>query len=201
MISMQPELPPAQDLLPGRPKPAPRRRGVHIPNLLSWIVGAVVLVVFIGILIPVNSGCGIKSPQTKALAQAKQIGLALRLFASDHDGVYPQQGVPVALGTAPTNANTAFACVFPTYVQSESIFANPLSAYQTRPPDNVIDDPYTGTPIKTLEPGENVYSYVMGLTDGDNPGFPLVADGADGTGHYVTDQKRAGVCGRGRKPS
>ena len=63
---------------------------------------------------------------------------------------------------APADSNTAFACLFPIYTQSESLFANKYSAYQTRVPDNVIDPPYTVSPVKTLEPGENVYGYVMG---------------------------------------
>ena len=33
----------------------------------------------------------IKGSQTKALAQCKQIGLALKLFAGDNDGGLPQE--------------------------------------------------------------------------------------------------------------
>ena len=82
--------------------------------------------------------------------------------------------------------------LFPTYTQSETIFGNPLSNYQTRTPDNVIDDAFTGSPIKPLEPGENVYSYVMGLDDSFDPTIPLVVDGTDGTGHYVAALARHG---------
>ena len=86
---------------------------------------------------------------------------------------------------APQNSNQAFACLFPIYTTSEPIFGNKLSAYQTgKGPDNVIDNPYTGHPVETLRPGENVYGYVMGLTDNANPNAPLVVDGTDGSGHY-----------------
>ena len=180
-------------------KAAPRRGRVHIPNLLSWIVGAFIALTLIGILFPVsNHGC-IKGAQTKALAQAKQIGLALKLYAGDNNGVYPRQGVPPEMRDAPANSNQAFACLFPTYTQSEALFANKASAYQTRQPDEVIDNPYTGKPVKTLEPGENVYGYVMGLTEQDNPESPLVVDGTDGTGHYVTDPKKRGGVWKGQR--
>ncbi len=48
----------------------------------------------------------------------------------------------------------------------------------------MIDPLYTGVPKETLQPGENVYAYVMGLTDADDPRTPLVVDGTDGAGFY-----------------
>ena len=177
---------------------ASRRGRIHIPHLLSWSVGAVVCLMFVGILIPATSSPCLKSPQTKALAQAKQIGLALKLYASDHNGAYPTQGNPPEMRDAPNKSNQAFACLFPIYTQSEAIFGVKDSAYQTRVPDNVIDRPYTGHPVKTLEPGENVYGYIMGLTEQADPQSPLVVDGTDGTGHYVTDPKKRGGVWKGK---
>ena len=134
------------------------------------------------------------------MAQAKQVGLALRLFAGDNDGRYPGQGVPVEMKAAPRNANQAFACLFPTYTTAETIFGNKLSAYQTgKGPDNVIDSPYTGHPVETLRPGENVYGYLLGLTDNSQPDAPLVLDGGDGSGHYnKTPGVRGGTWKEGR---
>lgn len=133
--------------------------------------------------------------QTMSLAYAKQIGLALKLFAGDHDGKYPGQGVPVEMAKAPATSNAAFASLFPTYTTSERIFGNSLSAYQTHPPDDVIDPgEYTGKPVKTLEPGENAYAYVAGLTEKSDPNAPIVLDGTDGTGFYnSTPAVRGGV--------
>ena len=138
--------------------------------------------------------------QTKSLDQAKQVGLALKLFADDHNGHYPVQGYPGEMKDAPRNSNQAFACLLPTYTDSEKLFGNRLSAYQTGTgPDNVIDNPYTGYPVETLRPGENVYGYVMGLTDGSGPNSLLVVDGSDGTGHYNTDEQRRGGTWKGTK--
>lgn len=85
-------------------------------------------------------------------------------------------------------------------MNSETIFGNETSAYQTRPPDNIIDNPYTGSPRHTLQPGENVYGYVMGLTESSRPVLPLVVEGTDGSRHYNTvPTRRGGVWGRTRR--
>ena len=185
-------------LLPD-PTPFPSKviqpaKRMHFPNLFGWCFAGFAAFVLVGIVLPVFNSVSVKGPQTKALAQAKQVGLALKLYAGDHNGKYPRAGVDPLMKTDPADANTAFAVLFPEYTQSETIFGNKLSAYQTVVPDNVIDTPYTGSPKETLQPGENVYGYVIGLTEGDDPSLPLVADGTDGTGHYQTDPaKRGGV--------
>ena len=160
------------------------------------MVGAVVLAALVGVSVPAFSETAARAARTRSLARAKQIGLALKLFAGDNDGTYPCDGTPELL-QKPTTSNATFAALFPTYVTSEEIFGDELSAYQTHKPDNVIDNPYTGHPVKTLEPGENVYAYLMGLTDASDPRFPLVFDGTDGTGYYTADEKARGGVGGG----
>lgn len=180
------DVPPKQAVKPSKRRPVPGLFGCLFAALAVFVLGVLIL--------PCSGGVQVKGAQTKALAQARQIALALKLFASDNDGNYPRLGIPALMGRNPEDSNAAFACLFPTYTQCETIFANKLSAYQTTTPDNVIDVPYTGTPRETLQPGENVYSYVMGLTDADDPKTPLIADGTDGTGHYRrTPAMRGGV--------
>ena len=196
---MNSELPPDDEPASEPAKTAPRAKRIHFPNVGGCLLVGFVGLVLAGICLPVGSRVGQRGVQTKALAQAKQIGLALKLFAADHGDVYPTQGVPTEMRDAPANSNQAFACLFPTYVQSETIFGIQSSAYQTRVPDNVFDQPYTGQPVKTLEPGENAYSYVAGLTDKAGADMPLVVDGTDGTGHYVTDLKKRGGVWKGER--
>lgn len=190
---MNPEPPASQTPPPDHPAPLAKRR--HIPNLSSILFGLFVVFVLAALMMPGADRTSRMGSQTKAFAQSKQIGLALKLFAGDHDGQYPTRGVPVEMTTAPTTSNAAFAPLLPTYTTSERLFGNPLSAYQTRPPDDVIDTSYTGKPVKTLEPGENVYAYVAGLTDASSPNAPLVLDGTDGTGLYYNSTRaiRGGV--------
>ncbi len=154
-------------------------------TLIELLVVITIIGILAGIALPVFNSVQTKGAQTKALAQAKQIGLALKVCASDNEGVYPKANVPTGL-VAPTNSNMAFFALFPSYTQSEKIFGNKASAYQAGTgPDDVIDA--AGAPqSKTLAAGENVYGYMMGLTDSSTPSAPLVFDGtAGGTGDTV----------------
>ena len=90
-------------------------------TLIELLVVITIIGILAGIALPVFNSVQVRGSQTKALAQAKQIGLALKLFAGDNDGVYPKSGVPTLL-TAVTTSNDAFAALFPTYTTSESIF-------------------------------------------------------------------------------
>ncbi len=126
--------------------------------------------------------------------QAKQIALALKIYASDHDGVYPSDSD--GYGNKIQTSNDAFRNLFPAYLTSETLFGNPLSAYQTAPSDNLIKPPN-----EILRPGENVYSYVTGADDGKPTNTPLVVDGTDGTGRglYVSDPKARGGVWKGAR--
>ena len=168
-------------------------------TLIELLVVITIIGILAGIALPVFNSVQVRGSQTKGLAQAKQIGLALKLFAGDNDGVYPKEGVPTALANA-TYANQAFAPLFPTYTTSEAIFGNKLSAYQTSTPDNIIDQTYTGNPVNTLKKGENVYGYMKGLSDASNPASALVFDGpADVQGDYTTAQSKPGGVWSGTK--
>ena len=177
--------------------PAARPPGRHLPWASVFRCTFVVFVVLVlaGIFLPVFNTTAVKGCQTKSLAQAKQIGLALRLYAGDHDGVYPT-GTNPETGEPIRTANDAFRVLLPTYTQSEALFGNKLSAYQSAAgPDNVIGSG------RTLQPGENVYSYVAGLNDANNPNAPLLVDGTDGTGRgtFSTDQHARGGAWKGTK--
>ena len=198
---MHPE-PPTQEKKRPRPlNPAipTRARTWHVPNLFGCSFVLLAVFTLSGVSLPFQHNVQERGQQTKALAEAKQVALALRLFAEDHDGVYPQQGTPAEMQTVPADSNEAFACLFPAYCASERIFANRSSTYQYRIPDDEFDERYTGRPVKTLEPGENAFGYIMGLTSTDDATLPLVVDGTDGTGHYVTNPTKRGGVWKGRK--
>ena len=176
-------------------------------TLIELLVVITIIAILAGIALPVFSSVQIKGAQTKALSNAKQIALALRLYASDNNGIYPSyqlsNGVP---GSAVVNdSNTAFAQLFPTYVQTEDIFWLTKSAWCSaypNGPDDQIDNPPLDTPVKTLEAGENEWAYVIGLNDSSNPAVPLIADGfvtgGDKGGHnYTVDQTVKGGVWKG----
>ena len=154
-------------------------------TLIELLVVITIIGILAGIALPVFNSVQIKGSQTKALAQAKQVGLALKLFAGDNDGAYPAKGTPTALTNEPATANAAFAPLFPQYLTSETIFANKLVA-GSKTPDNAYDANYTGSPQKTLAQGENVYGYMTNLTDASYASAPLIFDSpASTTGTYT----------------
>lgn len=176
------------------------RNGIHGRRAGMTLVELLVVVAILAVLVLLfqpytGPRVGTKGLQTKALYNAKQVGLALRLYAGDHNGLYPSQTLS---GGKPTSAlvpdsNTAFAQLFPTYVQSESIFWVPQSAWcNPNPPDEVTDPDGTDIPFKTLARGENEWAYVLNITDTSNPAVPLLASGfADPVRHTYTTNAHA----------
>ncbi len=169
-------------------------------TLIELLVVITIIAILASIALPVFNGVTERANQTKDLSNAKQIGLALKLFATDNNGAFPSRvpaadysaAAPLAAGAV---SNDAFWWLFPNYLQTEDIFAVAGSAYTPTNPDNTIDAPGAGSRNLTLAAGQNSYAYVAGLTDTTNPSFPLLADGFDpGTVNYVVNKSlRGGV--------
>ena len=172
-------------------------------TLIELLVVITIIGILAGIALPVFNTVQLKGAQTKVLAQAKQVGLALKLYAGDNSGSYPvyQAGSASVSNGAGTpggtnSSNQDFFPLFPTYTQSESIFANKYSYYNTKVPDNVLDaaPAYTWSGTGTLATGENSFAYMEGLTDSFNPASPIVFDApnAAATAQYITTPNTAG---------
>ncbi len=177
-------------------------------TLIELLVVITIIGILAGIALPVFNSVQIKGSQTKALAQAKQIGLALKLFAGDNDGTYPTQGVPAASGASPamgaiTSSNQAFSALFPTYLTNETIFWNKLaSGYAAvTAPNNVLDPAGTYTNGQTLSAGECAYAYMDHLNDTMNSSYPIVFDAttANGAYNYSADKTAKGGTWGGTK--
>ena len=177
-------------------------------TLIELLVVITIIGILASVALPVFNSVQVKGQQTKSLAQAKQIGLALKICSGDNDGVYPKNGVPATITGTPTSSNQAFFALFPTYTTSEKIFGNKLAVgYQTGAgPDDRIDTGATATypGTETLKTGENVYGYMMGLTDASSPSCPIVFDGTatqtgDTTGAYSLTQTAKGGVWSGTK--
>ena len=165
-------------------------------TLIELLVVITIIGILAGIALPVFNTVQVKGSQTKSLAQAKQIGLALKLFAGDNDGSYPKKDLPTGLNPNANDANSCFAALFPTYTQSETIFGNKLVTGAITPDNSLDPAPQTYPSNKTLATGENVYAYVAGLNDASNPASPIIADGfyQPATGLYAKAGK-GGVWG------
>lgn len=156
-------------------------------TLIELLVVITIIAILASIALPVFNGVTERANQTKDLSNAKQIGLALKLFAGDNDGKFP---------VAAANANTAFAQLIPTYVTTEKVFYLAKSPWTPAPPDEVATSSTT-----TLASGENNFAYVNNLTDTSNPNFPLIADGFSSStvGTYATDETAKGGVWKGKK--
>jgi prepilin-type N-terminal cleavage/methylation domain-containing protein len=171
------------------------RRGFTLIELLVVITIIAILASF---ALPAYTTVQERANQTKDLSNAKQIGLALKQFASDNNGSFPSK-IPgadysAAADLAGTNvANDAFWWLFPNYLQSEDIFTVSGSKWTPANPDNKIDGASATSRVETLKLGENSYAYITQLTDTSNPAFPVVADGFGTTiPNYDTSKSNKG---------
>jgi len=171
-------------------------------TLIELLVVITIIGILASIALPVYSSIQIRGNQVKALSQAKQIGLALRLFSGDNDGNYPQSytgdtasGYTYDFATAPTSSNVALRQLIPDYVNQEKIFYVPKSGWTLNSPDELMD-----TEANKLKAGENHWAYVALLNDTSNPNFPLIADGFSTTvGTYTDDPAAKGGVWEGKK--
>lgn len=172
-------------------------------TLVELLVVVVIIAVLASIALPVFNRVQLKGQQTKALSNARQIVMALKLYASDHNGCFPSYTLSNGQPTTTTvaDSNTAFAQLFPAYLTDEEIFWVPTSAFcSPTPPDGVIDNPPQDTPVNTLKAGENAWAYVLSLYDTSDPALPVIAPGfSDAGSHtYTTNQAQPGGLWNGR---
>jgi prepilin-type N-terminal cleavage/methylation domain-containing protein len=177
-------------------------------TLIELLVVIAIIAILASIALPVFSSVQERGKQTKDLSNGKQIALALKQFALDNNGEFPNRtygtGTPASdygsatLLTGASTSNDAFRWLLPTYLTSEDIFVVPGSKWCPGD-DNVLDAAYgtVATP-GTLAAGECGYAYVAALNDTSNPQFPLLADGfsAATIPDYVADKAiKGGVWG------
>ncbi len=174
-------------------------------TLIELLVVITIIAILASIALPVFNGVTERANQTKDLSNAKQIGLAAKLFAADNNGAFPSKapGADYATATALATggvSNDAFWWLFPNYLTTEDIFVVNGSAWGTGD-DNKIDPAGSASRTETLKTGENTYAYVSGLTDTANAAFPLIADGftSGGIGQYSATKSTKGGVWAGKK--
>ena len=165
-----------------------------------------VIVILISLLPLVISLAQKRDKQIKDLSNGRQIALALKNFAVDHDGAFPNNEPSADYTsadelTSANKSNDAFWWLLPTYIAGENIFTVPGSAWSPSPPDNTLDPAGSAERTDTLRQGECAYLYVTGLNEASNPEFPLVADAgtAEDVTVYTNVRSQKGGLWRGRK--
>jgi prepilin-type N-terminal cleavage/methylation domain-containing protein len=173
-------------------------------TLIELLVVIAIIAILASIALPVFSSVQERGKQTKDMSNGKQVALALRQFAQDNDGNFPNKKYvfgkaysdPTLVTLVATDgSNDAFRWLLPTYLTSEDIFVVAGSAWSPNGADNIIDTAAAG---QTLKPTECGYSYITALNDTSNPQFPLLADGWDAankTFYNTTKSNKGGVWG------
>jgi len=180
-----------------------KRNNITAFTLIELLVVISIIAILASIALPAFTSVQQRGKQTKALSNAKQIALSLRLYGSDHDGVYPSTTVDATgnpTTTDVTNSNAAFAQLFPTYLKTEAIFYVGGSKFCNPAPPDEQQDTAVGPNSLTLAAGENEWAYVLHLNDTFNPSCPLLADGfASASAHtYSLDQSTIGGVWKGQ---
>jgi prepilin-type N-terminal cleavage/methylation domain-containing protein len=166
-------------------------------TLIELLIVIAIIAILASIALPAFIGVQRRAKQTKDLSNGKQIAIALRQFALDNNGEFPNRAyaynksyTDTTLG-ALTTSNDAFRWLVPQYTTSEDIFQVPGSAWNPTIADNKYDTTAAG---ETLTAGEVGYSYVSALTDTANPLFPIVQDGWSTAAipDYVADTTQKG---------
>jgi len=176
------------------------------PTTTEFIVLIIIPVVVIALIPLVISLAQRRDKQIKDLSNARQIAVALKNFATDHDGEFPNKQ-PAAdyeragALTISNKSNDAFWWLFPRYLESEDIFAVAGSAWSPRPADNMLDPEGSGRRLNTLRQGECAYLYVSGLNETSDPKFPLLADAgrAENITVYRRSRRTKGGIWRGKR--
>jgi prepilin-type N-terminal cleavage/methylation domain-containing protein len=172
-----------------------QRERVSAFTLIELLVVIAIIAILASIALPVFSSVQERGKQTKDMSNAKQIATACKVYAGDHDGRYPYQNgqvdppVDITVGGG-NNANQAFATLIPDYVSQEKIFYLGGSAWSPTVPDE-----NTAAAGDRVEAGTNNFAYMRGLSDTDNPSYPLVFDApeAAATTYALTPGTPGGV--------
>jgi prepilin-type N-terminal cleavage/methylation domain-containing protein len=179
-------------------------------TLIELLVVIAIIAILASVALPAFIGVQERAKQTKDMSNTKQIVLALKQFAVDHNGLFPAKLPDSNYDTAAkgplvagSTSNDAFWWLFPTYLTDEQLFVVPSSAWSPGA-DNALDAPGANARSKTLAAGENGYAYVLGLNDTSSANFPLVADGLvngakAGGWTYTTDKTVKGGVWGGKK--
>jgi hypothetical protein len=132
---------------------------------LSMLAMVVAILLIGSLVIPFLSITTEKDQRYKGISNCRQIITAMKIFASDHDGKYPD-----AFLKNPRNSNEVFRELFKEGIlDDEMILGCPVSPF-------VPDGNFGGAPDfkQAVEAGENHWAMTAGLLDKDSGSIPLV---------------------------
>jgi prepilin-type N-terminal cleavage/methylation domain-containing protein len=141
----------------------------HAFTLIELLVVITIIAILAGLAVPAYTIVQRIANQNKGVSNARQVILAMKLFAKDHSSQYPDTVPNPVTGSLAQNANDAFRYMIQEKcAPDERIFGCP-SGYN---PDGTIGlSPNYGN---ALLPGENHWAMTAGQTDTTVGNMPLV---------------------------
>lgn len=139
-------------------------------TLIELLVVITIIAILASLAVPTFNVIQDKANQMKGTNNARQIIMAMKLFASDNNGIYPDSVTNPQTGSMAQTANDAFRMLIQSeLLPDERIFGCPSSGYQ--PDGNIGQAPVYG---QALQPGENHWAMTRGLTESAVGTMPLV---------------------------
>lgn len=145
-------------------------------TLIELLVVITIIALLASLTMPALSKFQERGNITKGISNARQIILALKLYASDHSSSYPDSAsVEGEEGESEaSDANTAFRQLFvEETLDSEAIFGCPISPFN--PDGNIGSD---AEKTQALETKENHWMMTKGLSDSASGSIPLIMENA-----------------------
>jgi len=160
-------------------------------TLIELLVVISIIAVLAGFAVPAYQGAVLNGRMANAMNNARQVGLALRLYANDYEGSYPSKRN--VYDQEIVNSNDAFRSLIPAYLDTEKVFVIGGSKTGALADNRIADQ------TQILEIGENHWAYVSGLSASSNSNWPLIVDHTDGSGNYKTKEGDLGGTWKGMK--
>ena len=144
-------------------------------TLIELLVVITIIAILASFAVPVFNKVVTSAQQTKQINNLKQIALACSLFASDNSGIYPTGGIVdgVLTDAEGGNAEDCFNDLMKTGALAvEKVFWNPQNKTMCKPS--------APNENNELQPGENCWEYMFGLSNSSSPTLPLVYEASNG---------------------
>ena len=157
-------------------------------TLIELLVVISIIAILAGLALPVFANAQKKGALTASLSNAKQIGLALKMYASDHDGIFPVYTDPENPTNRVATTGEAFQTLMPKYTTSKAIFLNKKSAWCQ---GAIVSQ--DGSNQNKVRQGECDWSYVRGLNELSDARWPIIATAfKDAQGTYTKGTSKKG---------
>ncbi len=157
---------------------------------LQWGFIMVVSLIGVGVAIPTFHGTAVQSRQTSASNNCRQIIMALRLYAEEHKGAFPDEVVPGI-----TTANGAFReLIREQIIEDERIFSAIASPFIAD--GNIGQHP---SYLEAVSAGENHWMMIAKLRSSDPGHYPFLMENARSNmwpPTWLSDQREKPLRGR-----